>query len=115
MSREQQASCVINTAALQTEIVPICEMYLRPRLHGTGRIFDRFKICAFRRSVHTEAPSQCKHLDAWPFKVPWEKSANIERSRVNVVSRQIFQSIENSSDQFRFVGNCPPIPPLTQR
>ena len=53
MSREQQAFRVINTAALQTEIVPICKLYLRLRPHGTGRIFDRLKICPFRRSVHT--------------------------------------------------------------
>ena len=34
--------------------------------------------------------------DVQPFKVPCDQSENIERSRVNEVSGQIFQPVENS-------------------
>lgn len=37
-------------------------------IHGTRRIFYRFKIRAFRVSVHTEPRLTYENLDASPFK-----------------------------------------------
>ena len=37
------------------------------------------------------------NLDAKPFQIPCEQSENIERSRQNEVSGQIFSPVENSS------------------
>ena len=36
-----------------------------------------------------------RHLDVKPFKVSCERSGNIERFRVNEISVQIFQPVEN--------------------
>lgn len=68
---------------------------LRP--HGTGRIFDWFKIFAFRGSVHTD--KKFRRLAVQPGSLgPCEESENIEQFLLGDVSAQIFQRpVENFS------------------
>ena len=54
-----------------------------------GRIFYRFKIRVFRGSVHTD------NLEGQPFKVPYEHSKNVERSRVNATIKQSQPPLSN--------------------
>ena len=41
----------------------------------------------------------CENLDAEPFKVPCEQNENIERLRVNELSGQVCQPVENSCER----------------
>ena len=89
---------------------PLRHSHLSTKNFGYGpKLNDKgWRFMTSLKFVYNTKIRAHKNLDASQFKVPGEQSRNSEKSRVNEVSGQIF------SDQFRFLGNCPPTPPLSQ-